>query len=456
MADITEYIRQTSFTDAQANDPTAIPSGPGLDAEYDRIKLALDSAAQSLDLIQRDDGALRNASVGFDQIDPAIYAGVQPAVAWATGQNYVVNDTAFFDSGSAIQLYRCLVSHLSGDFLTDLAAARWVLLADYTPPNITTTVAIADGGTGATTATGARTNLGVAIGVDVQGFNANLTTYATVAPTAAGLALLDDADAAAQRSTLGLATLFGLRNIKPPVLATGASGDYTIAPAEPVTALADGDAFLWRANHGPPLATQVRLDVGTGFKLVRKYLNGFGLSNAAQQDIASDDVVLSIYDASADAFISLFFPGGVASDARRGPVQMADLAELEAGTAFQVPDAAVLQTHLSAIGTLGDKTPTDVSGSRAHSTAYENTTGGVLLVQITARSSATTNVRNIEISSDLGFTSPRVVGCTGPEQLRVERNDILRSEGLVLPHQRRDRSDQWLGRMAVIHEMRAN
>lgn len=49
----------------------------------------------------------------------------------------------------------------------------------------------------------ARTNLGVAIGVDVQAYSANLAEYAAVNPTAAGLALLDDADTAAQLITLG-------------------------------------------------------------------------------------------------------------------------------------------------------------------------------------------------------------------------------------------------------------
>lgn len=87
-----------------------------------------------------------------------------------------------------------------------------------------TDLAIADGGTGASTAAGARANLGVAIGTDVQAYDAALQsisglttaadqmiyttaadTYAVTGLTAAGRALLDDADAAAQRTTLGLA-----------------------------------------------------------------------------------------------------------------------------------------------------------------------------------------------------------------------------------------------------------
>lgn len=71
----------------------------------------------------------------------------------------------------------------------------------------------------------ARTNLGLAINTDVQAYNANLTTLAAATITSAGFALLDDATAADQRTTLGAqasssfldsivngTTLFSLRN----------------------------------------------------------------------------------------------------------------------------------------------------------------------------------------------------------------------------------------------------
>jgi hypothetical protein len=89
-----------------------------------------------------------------------------------------------------------------------------------------TDLAIADGGTGASTVADARTNLGLVIGSNVQAYDAGLqsisglttsanqmiyttasNTYATASLTAAGRAILDDADASAQRSTLGLGTI---------------------------------------------------------------------------------------------------------------------------------------------------------------------------------------------------------------------------------------------------------
>lgn len=103
------------------------------------------------------------------------------------------------------------------------------MLATFTPSGLSlaTDLAVTEGGTGASDAATARTNLGISatntpftptgsiaasnvqaalaeLDSEKQPASANLDEYAAVNPTAAGLALLDDADASAQRTTLGL------------------------------------------------------------------------------------------------------------------------------------------------------------------------------------------------------------------------------------------------------------
>ena len=67
-----------------------------------------------------------------------------------------------------------------------------------------TDLAVADGGTGASDAAGARTNLGLVISTDVQAHSENLDTWSSVTPSADGQSLVAAVDYPAMRGLLGL------------------------------------------------------------------------------------------------------------------------------------------------------------------------------------------------------------------------------------------------------------
>jgi hypothetical protein len=190
---------------------SGIPPGNQIDGELNNVKAMSDGVLANLALIQRDDGALANGSVTFDQLSPALQtAGLAPALPWVTGTSYSVN--ASVTHGSAF--YRCHIAHTSGTFTTDLAAGNWVLIVDFA------TIALVAASLIAVTPSGSLTS-------DVQtslqaldsGKAPTAHTHVSTAisdSTTAGRAMLTAATLAAQKALLGLGSLAFLNEVVTP------------------------------------------------------------------------------------------------------------------------------------------------------------------------------------------------------------------------------------------------
>lgn len=256
--------------------------------------------------------------------------GVPSAPTAAGGTNTTqLATTAFVNSG----------------IVTERSAAATLTNKTLTSPVVTggtitgiTDLAIADGGTGASNASDARTNLGLVIGTNVQAQDAglqsiaSLTTsanqmlyttgadvYTTTPITSFGRSLVDDTDASAARTTLGLGSVATQNSASVTITGGTITGITDLAVADGGTGASDASGA--RSNLGLVLTTS-QVDTTTG-RVVKVGDYGLGAGNASIQHSGSaDDIIAGAFVAGGSVTetvaVSRNYPalGGGGSDTR--------------------------------------------------------------------------------------------------------------------------------------------
>lgn len=129
MAQSPTYTRSTGFAaDERANTGgRSTVRTDRLDAELDTLGATANTTRNNLELIQRDDGRLRDGVVvpgTLSAATVAFFGGSRfvPRGEWQPAMAYAVNDLPEVDGIN----YVALVAHTSGaDFAVDLAAGKW-------------------------------------------------------------------------------------------------------------------------------------------------------------------------------------------------------------------------------------------------------------------------------------------------------------------------------------------
>jgi hypothetical protein len=257
VAQPTPYSRQYNFTNFQAVSPNSPLPANYVDLELNSVKATLDALLNNLKLIQRDDTALANGTVGFDQLKAELNGfGFNPPTTWATNKQYVVRDTVFEGAG----FYQCLISHVSGTFADDLTAGDWQLVADFTSATTdaansataaaaSATTATTEAGTATTQATAAASS---ATSAATSASSASSSaSSASSSATAAATSATNASNSASSASSSASSASTSATNAAASATAAAESA-LTVSPVEDQinaateTSLADADESGWR------------------------------------------------------------------------------------------------------------------------------------------------------------------------------------------------------------------
>jgi hypothetical protein len=260
MSQPTPYNRIFSFSNLQSQNPTAPPPGNSIDIEFNSVKATLDQVLANLALIQNDDTSVKNASVGPNQLSPALTLGFTAPTTWVTLTNYTASPASTVFNGSSI--YTCLISHTAGVFATDLAAGKWQLILNLAAIPITAASQMSVTPSGTLT-TDAQTSL-QALDSGKASTGHSHTSAAITDSTAAGRNMLTAATVAAQQALLGLGSLAFLNTI--PVTAITAQLAFTgkITPAALSSNTNDWNPTSWATSAVVEVSATLPINI-TGF-----------------------------------------------------------------------------------------------------------------------------------------------------------------------------------------------
>jgi len=122
------YTPTESFNDSERNNAggRSTVRTAMLDAELSAVATSVNALISNLQLIQRDDGKIKDAIVEPYHLSSAARAYVLATKwnargLWATSRAYAANDLV--DQGGAA--FICATAHTSGVFATDYSAGKW-------------------------------------------------------------------------------------------------------------------------------------------------------------------------------------------------------------------------------------------------------------------------------------------------------------------------------------------
>lgn len=294
MAQPSPYNRQFSFTNFSSAFPSTPLPGQSVDGELNAVQQTLAQVLANLALIQRDDGAIANGSIGTAQLSSAITVGFTVPTVWQTGVAYITNPASTVFHGAAF--YSCRVAHTAGTFATDLAAGKWLLILDLSSIPIVAASQVPVTPAGGIIATNVQDAL-VALDSGKAATSHTHTVAQISDSTSLGRQFLQAVNLAAIDALLGLGSLAFQDSVSTTTLATVVNLSGTIVPTTLSGNVNDWNPTGWSA------ASSIQASANTPVSIT-------GLAGGVEGRIA----VITVADASSNITLTNADSGSVAAN----------------------------------------------------------------------------------------------------------------------------------------------